>query len=488
MSSIPIKNYVHGYLRANRELFEMHVLASVWWDQKFFMRVMPMLCRGPDEKTPWTDDFSDPKRSAVYRAMYDYNMAWMSTNRDPKARLQPIDMGTLQGYLVSYAQAGHTLTEDEVMPAVQIWVQACTMAQAVNMQFMNLAVGAWMESQRTEGMLKRRLSTRNFEGMVDQLAKMKAAMQPKGERNQIFAFGHGIDNEQLEVMRTPTHFKPLDRALGGGFGQGEGSLIIAATGGGKTVFATQMAALMSMNGARGVFISTEQPFQELEPRIVSAICNVPFDTIKDRVVTTKFERDQLMEYAKLRERLTAKTFSFVNWDADSETDVMAEVDSIIERAGSTMGGVDYVIFDWLGKALGKNVMHDPARYRLALLSGATAIVEMAKKYKLSAIAMAQGHPGRCKNNPRVDSTCLTECLTLGNDMTTIVGITTMLKPEAEKNAWSEKDEPTFEEKQSFYMGKARKSQACKVPVVRDFGYQRFRQFTAADFNKYKQEK
>jgi hypothetical protein len=38
------------------------------------------------------------------------------------------------------------------------------------------------------------------------------------------------------------------------------------------------------------------------------------------------------------------------------------------------------------------------------------------------------------------------------------------------------------------MGKARKSQACKVPVVRDFGYQRFRQFTAADFNKYKQEK
>jgi len=161
--------------------------------------------------------------------------------------------------------------------------------------------------------------------------------------------------EQMNTTTTeqiiPTGFSNLDEALGGGFRRGASTLLMGEAAAGITVLALNMATLLVVKGFKVVYITTEDHPRELEPKMVSALCEVPYEKIKDRVDLSKFNARQTQVYEGLRLSLQSSSFLFIHEDRPLEIQAQSDPETAwavaIEQAAAQMGRVDYVIFDGL---------------------------------------------------------------------------------------------------------------------------------------------
>jgi archaellum biogenesis ATPase FlaH len=285
----------------------------------------------------------------------------------------------------------------------------------------------------------------------------------------VFQFGHGIDNEMLNVTRLRTGLDKLDKAMGGGFGKGEGTLLMGTTGGGKTTVTCQLAARFVLDGAFGLFITTEQGHAELEPRIVSNYCNVPFDLIKDKVDIAVFNHDQKVKYDILREKL--RPLYFAEWKMDRGKSVQDDLESEIVTYAEKHGRIDFVIMDWIGGALGSSSKGRDQEIRHIFQSTADKLWSIADKHRVASIATAQLNPKQAINKSAPDHTMLSECKTMGNNACYIIGITSLFA-KIEDNKQNNDQPPGWSDKQFLYVCKGRKSQGGAVPFKRRYDYQR----------------
>ena len=96
--------------------------------------------------------------------------------------------------------------------------------------------------------------------------------------------------------------------------------------------------------------------------------------------------------------------------------------------------------------------------------------DVAKKFKMHTITCAQLATVQCKNKMNVDSTMLSECKTLHEPMTNALGVTFIEDAEARDSA---EDKAQMSLNQYFCISKSRQGTDRKIPVSRQFRYQRF---------------
>jgi hypothetical protein len=240
----------------------------------------------------------------------------------------------------------------------------------------------------------------------------------------------------------------------------------------NTVLAVQlMVDLVGTNNC-GIFISTEQPWKELEPRIISNTCGVDIghEALKNRfdyeaLKPQKFHISKVDEW----ERTAAGKFVFFHWNSDNTQSVKTDLEATLRKGKSMLGrDPDFVILDWIGGAIGSEANHENLRFTYQ--NTADAFAASAQKHKFIGIAFAQTKGDKVYYS--LSSEHLAECKTMHRKFTALVGVTAItVKDEKEMDGSAAK----YETKQYFDVSKSRKGEAARISVDRIFQFQKFRE-------------
>jgi KaiC/GvpD/RAD55 family RecA-like ATPase len=365
------------------------------------------------------------------------------------------------------AQNGDGLLEDEFPQAMEKWMRLKETDPVMD-HLAEQGFAYWLQKYRTKRILheyqyKKGWDAGEVAGLIHQQLRALEGLEGK---QHVFEFGHGIDNDLLDVERLPSGINKLDHAMGGGFGRKEGNLIISPTGGGKTVCACQLAGSFASQNLKGILLTTEQGHEELEPRLVSNFCGIPFERIKDKVDLKLLNPSERQKYDDFREKMRGRLF-FSEW-RDSSKAAHTHLEEEVDRIAQKVGQVDFLIVDWIGGALGELNLNDTSSIRHIYQATADKTWDISEKYDMTTIAFAQAHPEKGVNRVKVDSSVLSECKSMGRNACYIIGITALLKNLEDMTD----DTPTYKDQQFFYISKGRKSIGGKVPFRRQYEFQR----------------
>lgn len=456
----------------NKDVFEKMVVAAAYASPKHLRIFEPHLCQDKNRKgvPVWVDDFSRPPLFALYRAIAEHARLIRKSDIADR-RISPAQM---HSFITAYANMAECISLPEVDQAMTCMSdEVAPLATPQNFAFMDSIYPYWLHQQK-----RTRLIVKDMQGRHDDDENIELDEKLRDVRRSLMAtrtfsmhrFAEDIGKDEVMTPRIPTGFHSVDAAFGGGVGLQESSLIMACPSAGKTVLATQFAGSFAMSGVKTLFVSTEQDHRRLQPRFISAICGVPFDKIKDKVSEMAMTPEQITHFRKCAARLD-ENLIMVNWQ-DNSDDFAGAIEALFDQAVLEFGGQPPMIMmlDWLGGAFGKRVAHDPGLYRRALRGGADAMSDVAKKFKMHTITCAQLATVQCKNKMNVDSTMLSECKTLHEPMTNALGVTFIEDAEARDSA---EDKAQMSLNQYFCISKSRQGTDRKIPVSRQFRYQRF---------------
>ena len=281
------------------------------------------------------------------------------------------------------------------------------------------------------------------------------------------------DEDRGTLFELP-EFPNLSTALGGGFAKGEHTLLAATTGGGKTVLAMQMAASWAVAGHNVIFVTTEQPPNQLMQRAYANMCNIPFNFFT--------ERDERCPNTRLPRRVTTDggwlsaiqefretirdTLVFLNWSGTRKT-VVGDLASSITKLQRTERYVnwqpDILIFDWIGASLERGVNSDAIRHLYNNV--AQELKHIAVTMNLCVFSFAQLNKALTKNNQRCDHTMLNECKSLPDQAANALYVSSIKT--------SNEEGSPFTRGQFMNVAKSRFGPGDNIKVLRDFEYQRF---------------
>lgn len=258
----------------------------------------------------------------------------------------------------------------------------------------------------------------------------------------------------------------------GGFFKGDAYLFQAPTGGGKTVMAVQLLVDLIGTNNCGIFISTEQPWKEIEPRIISNTCNIDIshEALKNRfdyeaLKNQKFHISKVDEW----EKNAAGKFVFFHWNSDNTQSVKTDLEATLRKGKSMLGREpDFVILDWIGGAIGSEANHENLRFTYQ--NTADAFAAAAQKHSFIGIAFAQTKGDKVYYT--LGSEQLAECKTMHRKFTALVGVTAItVKDDKDMDGTQAK----YETKQFIDVAKSRKGEAARISVDRVFQFQKFRE-------------
>jgi hypothetical protein len=226
------------------------------------------------------------------------------------------------------------------------------------------------------------------------------------DEHAFVAFDQIVEPPAVELI--PSGLRACDDSLDGGFGKGEFSLIIAPSGGGKTAFGTQLAASFGLRSHKVLFITTEQPPEELLPRIVSNICRIPFNWVRLGMERSILSSEEWERYEKLR-RTLGVNLRFADWRQNRSRSIRADLRAEVERFVAAHGDLDVLIFDWIGRALGAQAGKDQHALRLAYQDTGDALGDLARELGIIVIGFSQAAMGTARGKKRIDQDDIAEC-------------------------------------------------------------------------------
>ena len=315
----------------------------------------------------------------------------------------------------------------------------------------------------------------SLDDLSEKITRIKIAKARK-EKNS-FTFVESMVNEREQAALIPSGIPMLDANLGGGFRCGESTVVAATTGGGKTVLACQLAGQFANTGRKVIFVTTEERPNALTPRFLSNQCDIPFSLFTKNVSTgssvvppevsnvRKYNLKILNTLGSLNEHIR-----FLDWSDGSGKSVEKDLDAAIEAIMADPEApfpAEVIIFDWLGGALKKDANKD---LRIMFLDGAEHLHNMAKRLSMSVILFAQLNKVKASNKSRCDSSMLAECTSIPDKASNAIYISSVLN----------EDKSGISLLQKLNVDKARKGPGGTVPILRDFGFQRFVSPTATN--------
>lgn len=460
--TIPSENEIHRMVDKDPLSFEKYLLRAIDGSKSFFQRVRDTLCR-TDTGTD-VNDFTMAPHNEIYRALLNYY-----TIR-PDMAAANISEQACRSFLQAAAEGGsgniglHEV--DQIALYVRDVLQAIDPAEAVAM--VSASYEYWLKKRRLRKLFNSVTSKENWNPdtfVDDAITQRKEIDRLREKKRTKFAFGDGMDEGEFDLERFSTGIPALDASLGGGWARTEYTLWIAPTGAGKTVMAMQQGVTLVRQKLKGIIISTEQRHIELEPRIVSAWANIPFDRIKDGIKERHLTHMESMAVNQLKLELKESLW-IENWMHDRSKSILNDLDDLVESYKKEHGSCDFVILDWIGGALGERAKSNPEIIRHLFQHTSDKMADLARDHDIITHAFIQAHPGQARNKQEIDSSMISECKTAGVNATNILGISALLANADDHN--------TFKEEQYIHCSKSRKGGARKVRVRREFGYQRFK--------------
>lgn len=456
---------ITALIDGQRDWFEAHVLAACCRDKAFYLRFKDVICVSTERPEDTENDFSYPADNLIYRVVKTYR-----TSMAGHSGLSDVPVNFVHVSLLALASTGDVLPEN-VEPAVLRFQSIAALPYENLLPFLTQGVGYWVSKNRTRNLAAQAMADPNFspEEMVSRMGRAsQLGRRAQGEKYEHYV-GDGWEKGELNIDRIQSGITRLDKAMGGGFGMKEMTLMIGSTGAGKTVFACQLGTQFSLNGEPGILITTEQPHDQLEPRYVACHCTIPIDQIKDGIVMNKLSPDKVQRILEMQRKIGRK-MKILDWINDRTKTVNEDlVEEVRKFREEHKINPRWMIFDWIGGGMGTLSTKDMAVYRLLVQATANKLADIAYDENLAVIALAQGNITLCKNNMRIDSSCLAECKTMGAKATTILGISQL---QEQVDAMSN-GEPPYLRKQFIYVSKARKGVGGLIPVRRAFEYQRY---------------
>lgn len=460
---------VKNMIRQDADMFEKCVLAAALIDIKRARTYVDIIGTLSDKSQ--TEDFENQWHWVIYQGImhyYRYICAAGMPTQTP-----PLDINALRRSLEEIAKQGESAPLSMVGDLInymeanlsQLYHSASTTLSIVDTGFV-----FWLTERRKRVLMQKSEREMWDSAILSETLKREARyLSNVGQTEEnMFAFGHGIDNPRPFTPRTRSTIHHLNELLGGGFGKQEATLVIAPNGAGKTVISTQFGSEFALAGSSGLIITTEQGHHLLESRIISSTCRVPFELVKDGInaeILMRFSSTQRDKYEEVRNVLSKRLLIY-DWPSGTARSVEAGMYEDLQRAQERLNGrLDFFILDWLGSALGVKARSAEEK-RMMISAGADATKNFAKDFNAIGIVMAQATASLSINKPRIDQTCIADCKSASDNMTNIIGISLMY----------DKEDPTSTKpakEQLLSVPKSRMGETGSVRVFRDFGYQKF---------------
>jgi DnaB helicase-like protein len=460
----PEVNLADAIVDTQPQVFETMVIASVLRDADFFESTLGVLCTRK-ETGKWEDEFHNPLHNAIYRMQQLYYLH-MLEHDGPKLISETMARATL----TRVSEEGLMLSLDEVDEAVDLVLAALDLDPAEALTTAKAGYYRWLTKGRYTRYITSNTARDDWDPVLvqEKIRIETEAVEVQNQEETVYCFGHAARNKTLDIKRYPLGIPRLDKVLGGGVGRKEGLLFIAGQGAGKTVAACQFAPALALENLKTLLITTEQPHEQLEARIVSNYCNIPFTRLVDKVDLEKLTENELEKFYAFEKKLNGNLY-YANWKGDHAISIAEDLDREVRKLIKKWGRLDAIILDWIGGAMGSMKHADPTTIRHVYQGAADAFISTMERYNLVGIAFAQGHETLSRNKLKVDSSTLSECKSMGRRFTNGVGITCL---QEDVDAEAAQGGAMYKPIQYFWPYKVRKGEAASVPFRRDFGFQR----------------
>ena len=494
------------YIDKNTSWFEKSVLAVCRNDLDSFRKFSTVLCLKSGTKDKLTEDFNESFHNIIYAGIKYYNTMFEDATA---SSFKPINNTWMRSWLTGRANAGEMVMLSEVDTVAAYFDEhvAAVEVDANLLYIVNKGIGYYLRSVRAKKILhSASLSGLNLDDLallcendmevikrVDGAARVTSDTPDRIKINDIAEF----DDPNKAIADTLDCDIPrLNEALSS-FMKGKAYLFIGPTGAGKTILGCQLACSFSYNNAaNGLYISTEQPHDELYRRIISNRCGIPHKSIRAGIYKDQMTARELNAFINFRQKiqkLNVGNIQFVNWgnfEKQNNFKVAKKIEEEIDLYERDSGlKVDYVILDWIGGALGA-MAESADKVRHVYQDTADALEELARKRNFVACAFAQAHVSAV-NKVKVDSLDLQECKSMGRNYTGIIGITSLYSAEYAKQMASDaakkkkdyrvdtdiEDTATYANKQYLFLSKSRFGEAKAIPFLREYEFQRVAPWT-----------
>jgi hypothetical protein len=489
------------YIDKNYKWFEQAIVAVCRTDLTSYKKFRPVLCLKSGTKDKHSDDFEEPYNNIIYDSIRGYNNLFEGAS---ESIFRPVGTPQLQTMLHERASKGEVVGFSEIPDIIKYFEEVIVpFPSGVDTAYIvNTGIPYYLKNIRAKKIINSAsLLGSNLDDLtllceadvtlINKLYDGGKLLIDVPDRIELADISEFDDPNKALVETLDCDIPKLNETLSS-FRKGHAYLFIGGTGSGKTIIACQLAAAFSyINGASGLYISTEQKHDELYRRIVSNKCSIPHRTISNGIFKDKLTPNELQRYLDFRQKannLNSGDAQFINWgnfqkqaDINMIKKIEDEIDLYEKESGKK---VEYVILDWIGGALG-SMAEAGDKTRHIYQAAADALEELCRKRNFVAIAFAQAVPSSV-NKVKIDSQDLSECKTMGRNYSAIVGISSLYSEEyckqldQEKNkkrkdyrVGSDLDEAvTYSMKQYLFISKSRFSEPKAVPFKREYEYQR----------------
>jgi hypothetical protein len=449
------------------------IIKAALRDYDFWLKCSEKVCVDPTGSGMDLRDFNDYKHNVIFIGLKKFfnvitgslTASGTFTVPDPTLFIEFLRQEAKQGHLCSEAELDGIATE-----YVALLGDSGNYAAAANR-----ALPFWLTRKRAQYIASGRdLTLEKLMRAVEQHADVVSTVSDNSE--SIVFYGEHPRNRDASGQIMLSDLSGLSRAIGGFFA-GDAYMFQSPSGGGKTVMACQLLVEFVKAHLDVVFISTEQPWKEIEPRILASSCNIPIDR---PYLINRFDyfgaKAYKAEMARIVawEAMAAKHFLFVRWNTDNSQSVRTDLEATIRLATAKFGKKPkVVILDWVGGALGDNV--DAANLRFAYQAAADAFASAADKHQFIGIATAQSKNDR--NYRALSAEQLAENKSMHRKFTTLVGITAIVENEEESKL--DPNNRRCRAEQWLDISKARKGMEMRIRVRRQFDMQKFVELTSS---------
>lgn len=472
-------------MQESREDYEQYVLAALNTNETLWGQMLPFLCVTPDGKRR-VNDFEHPLHYSLFLALKEYRQL-MKEGKQPFSPATDIGMTSFLQMLTM--EVTPVIVEEQIDEALAIWRGINThITEADALAIVSSTWQEWLQSKKAQHTAKHITRTDGTDAklQLELLARTQQSIAGATEEHGFETLDGLLDNpEAVAVERfpmAPRTWGILNESLGGGFGKGEHTLVIAPSGGGKTVFACQVAIEMAYSGKNVLYISTEEGMGRLAPRWISCISyntktKIMYSSIRGKPNFAAYLPDHYMKFIRTVSDQIKQHLLFKDWTGGLQDgaktrkynveDISTEVERAMARLGAIGEKLDIVILDWLGATLRAGVT-DTGALRLIYSNAATLMKEIAIKYDIATISLAQASPDASKK-VKIDNTCIAECRSLHNEAHAAIGISHLANAADEGGSARN----SYKELQCFNVFKSRGGTPQTFWMKENFDYQRF---------------
>lgn len=470
------------------ESYEQYLLVAVDSDEDLYRQITPFLC--VDNVSVYKPDVNNFE-SAVHYGLYLAIKTWhkkLDEANQPFARINEAGLATTLWMLSQAARP--VVTEDAIDTYLQMWnTLRTTVTVADALATVVTTWKEWLSAQKTKQFAKSvlRLDGHDAANTTSAHVKELEAIKAAGQLDEFDTIQSMLESDDaMEVERfpmTPGIWATLNESLGGGFGRGEHSLIVAPSGGGKTVMACQIVAEMAYSGKNVLFVSTEEPLSRTWPRMLSAMSfntdtRIPYQQVKGRPKYHTYLPPRPRKVADEIYRTITRHILYADWTGTKEernnlpqkTYSIDAIDGEISRAFNHFARLgeklDIVILDWLGATLQAGVAANEVRHVYA--AAAKKMRDVAVAYDVATISMAQAS-GDAAKRAKLDHTCIAECRTLHFLAHVAIGISHL----AAKGGDDGSTQSAYQENQCFNVFKTRGGRPMSFWMRENFDFMRF---------------